>query len=63
MVRGRRAEQWDHTSQMLAMQFNANATKVSEMMQPHEFNPYAEAPPDPVVGVDFLKDIYIKKDE
>lgn len=34
-----RLERWNHTSQILAMLFNANATE-STQVQPWEFHPY-----------------------
>ncbi len=63
MAEGKRKNEWAHTSHILAMMFNTNVSKESDMMQPREFDPFAEPIPVAVVGVEFLKDLYIKKDK
>ena len=63
MVEGRQKNEWAQVSHVLAMLYNTNVAKESDLMHPHQFDPFAEPVPIPVVGVEFLKDLYIKKDK
>ena len=49
------------------MIYNSNVTEEKDLLDPSEFDPYSVSVKQektiPIVGVEFLKDLYIKKDK
>jgi hypothetical protein len=55
MARGRRVEQWNHTSQLLAMLHNVNCTRRTDLAEPWQFHPYGKRPKLPKGSIHDLK--------
>jgi hypothetical protein len=55
MAEGRQRDQWNHTSHLLAMLYNAFRGKSARVLAPRDFHPFA--PPKPKVTLRQLKDM------
>lgn len=63
MVEGRQRNEWNHTSQILAMIYNAHRSPKSRMMKPAEFHPFTafrKTMVSKVKDIGILKEVFLK---
>ena len=64
LAEARQREAWSHTSQVLAMTYNAHRGKGARAMKPAEFNPFVEKATKPVAqtnDLSILKQVFVKE--
>jgi hypothetical protein len=61
MSEGRGRSEWQQTASLLAMYFNAHRNPKDSPLNPKDFDPYAPKPPKVKVGINALRDLFVRK--